>query len=333
MLTDDVTIRVNAGNGGDGVVRFSKTLMTKGPTGGDGGRGGDVILRGVSDLGALRPFRTKKEVKAAHGGRGDQNTVTGASGEDRVIPVPVGTLVQDLDHGQNYDMTFVGQEFIIARGGNGGFGNFHFRSSKSTTPMRANDGLPGEVIDALRLELKMIADVGFIGYPNVGKSSLLNELTNASSKVANYQFTTLEPHLGVHYDLILADIPGLIEGAADGKGLGHKFLRHIERTRMLFHFVAADSSHPLEDYRAIRKELVAFSSELEKKDEWIILSKSDEVSEDEVLRICGILKECNKRVIVLSLLTNEGVDEIKKVLNGIAVQKKTAQMEHEEATE
>ncbi len=321
MLTDDVTIRAIAGNGGNGVVRFSKTLMTKGPTGGDGGKGGNIILRGVSDLGALRPFRTKKEVKADHGGQGDQNTVTGANGDDRVVLVPVGTLIQDVDQGREYDMTRVGQEFVIAKGGNGGFGNFHFRSSKSTTPMRANDGLPGEVVENLRLELKMIADVGFIGYPNVGKSSLLNELTNASSKVANYQFTTLEPHLGVHFDLILADIPGLIEGAAQGKGLGYKFLRHIERTRMLFHFVAADSVDPLADYKTIRKELVAFNSELENKDEWIILSKSDEVSEDEISRICGILKKENPRVIVLSLLTNEGVEEIKKVLNDIAQQK------------
>lgn len=321
MLTDDVTITVKEGNGGDGVVRFSKTKMTKGPTGGDGGRGGNVVLRGVSDLGALRPFRTRKNVAAEHGGRGDQNNHAGANGEPAIINVPVGTVAHDLDADEAYDMTHVGQEFIVARGGNGGFGNFRYRSSKVTTPMRANDGKPGEEVQ-IRLELKMIADVGFVGYPNVGKSSLLNALTNASSKVANYHFTTLEPHLGVYYDLILADIPGLVGGASEGKGLGHKFLRHIERTRVLFHFVAADSDDPLGDYKTIRKELEAFNPELAHKREWIIVSKSDEKTDDEIAEICAILGKENPHVISLSLLADDGLSDAKKILAEVDALKK-----------
>jgi GTPase len=320
MLTDDVTIRAKAGNGGDGVVRFSKTLMTLGPTGGDGGRGGNVILHGVSDLGALRPFRTKKSVSAQPGGRGDQNNYTGANGKDVIINVPVGTVAHDLTNDISYDITHVNQDFVIALGGNGGFGNYRFRSSKVTTPTRANNGKPGQEID-IRLELKMIADVGLIGYPNVGKSSFLNEVTNASSRVANYQFTTLEPHLGVFYDVIIADIPGLIAGAADGKGLGHQFLRHIERTRVLFHFVAADSKDPLADYEIIRQELLAFSPELIDKPEWIILSRCDEVSDKLVLEIYGILEKQNKNIIALSLLDERGVDDAKSVLSEIAQQR------------
>lgn len=320
MLTDDVTIHVKAGNGGDGVVRFSKTLMTQGPTGGDGGRGGNIILSGVSDLGALRPFRTKKHVVAEHGGRGDQNNYTGANGKDMIIKVPVGTIAHDLTTDLVFDITHVGQQFTVARGGNGGFGNFRFRSSKVTTPTRANSGKSGQEID-LRLELKMIADVGLVGLPNIGKSSFLNEITNASSRVANYQFTTLEPHLGVFYDVIIADIPGLIKGASSGKGLGHQFLRHIERTRVLFHFVAADSEDPVGDYETIRKELTAFSSNFSSKPEWIIVSRADEVTDEKISEICAMLKKQNKNTIALSLLDDRGIDEIKRVLSEIAQQR------------
>lgn len=321
MLIDDVTITAKAGNGGNGVVRFSKTLMTKGPTGGDGGRGGNVILKAVSDLGALRPFRTKKSVKAQHGAPGEQNTKAGSGGDDVVIPVPVGTVAHDLTHNKTYDMTQVGQQEIIATGGKGGFGNFHFRSSRNTTPMRANEGAPGDKID-LRLELKMIADIGFVGYPNVGKSTLLNELTNASSKVANYHFTTLEPSLGVHYDLILADIPGLIEGASEGKGLGHKFLQHIERTRLLFHFVAADSEDPVADYHAIRKELGAFSEELENKEEWIIVSRADQVAEEKVREVVAALSKLNPQIVALSILDDGLMDGVRSLLNKITAAQK-----------
>jgi GTPase len=320
MIIDDVTIDVRAGRGGNGVVRFARAKFDQGPTGGSGGKGGDVILEGVSDLGALRPFRTKKAVKAENGKDGEQNIRTGSDGASVVVPVPIGTVAHDLENDKAYDITNVGQRVIVARGGNGGFGNYHFRSSRNTTPERANDGQVGEHIK-LRLELKMIADVGFVGYPNVGKSSLLNELTNASSKVANYNFTTLEPHLGVYYDLILADIPGLIEGASEGRGLGHKFLKHIERTHNIFHFVAADSHDPVSDYHAIRKELENFNPELGKKDEWIIVSKIDERSVDEVNEIVANLQKENARVITLSIIDEKMMQPVKDLLNTLMSKK------------
>lgn len=316
MIIDDVTIGVKAGHGGNGVVRFARAKFDQGPTGGNGGRGGDVILEGVADLGALRPFRTKKNVKAGAGKDGEQNTRSGKDGEDVIVPIPIGTVAHDLTNGKDYDIVTVGQRIVVARGGNGGFGNHHFRSSRNTTPKKANEGKPGQKI-TLRLELKMIADVGFVGYPNVGKSSLLNELTNASSKVANYNFTTLEPHLGVYYSLILADIPGLIKGAAKGKGLGHKFLRHIERTKYLFHFIAATSATPVGDYNAIRKELNVFNPELSKKQEWIIVSKIDEKKEKQIDAIVNKLKKKNPHVITLSILDDTMMEDVKKILNDI----------------
>ncbi len=316
MLIDDVTIEVEAGKGGDGMSTFSKVVMVHGPTGGDGGRGGNVVIEGVADLGALRQFRTKKKVRAKDGEMGGQNTRTGADGQDAVIFVPVGTVIYDLKKGVEYEITKVGERKIIAKGGNGGFGNYHYRSSRNTTPERANPGELGEK-KKIRLELKLIADVGFIGLPNVGKSSLLNELTNASSKVANYQFTTLEPHLGVYYELVLADIPGIIEGASVGKGLGHKFLRHIERTKILFHFVASDSENPVKDYETIRAELKNFNPRLLKKPEWIIVSKSDEKTSEEVEEIIKKLKKKNSQVVKLSLLDEKSLEEVKNILNEI----------------
>lgn len=317
MLIDDVTIQAQSGKGGDGVVRFTRTMMNEGPTGGDGGRGGDVIIRGVPDLGALKRFRMVKTVRAMDGENGGQNTQTGHDGAPAVILVPVGTIVHDLTHKKDYDISQRGQEIVIAKGGNGGFGNFHYRSSLHTTPQRANPGLPGENLN-LRLELKLIADIGFVGLPNIGKSTLLNELTRASSKVANYKFTTLEPNLGVYYDLILADIPGLIEGAAGGKGLGHKFLRHIERTRVLFHFVAADSVDPVKDYKTIRAELGTFNKKLLKKKEWIIVSRKDERPEKEVQKIINRLKKLNPQITAISIIDEPSIAELKKILNKIS---------------
>jgi GTP-binding protein len=316
MIIDDVTIEAKAGHGGSGVVRFSKIKFEQGPTGGNGGRGGNIILEGVSDLGALRPFRHKKNVRAGVGKDGEQNMRSGKGGEDLIVPVPVGTVAHDLTNDKIYDITEVGQKVVVAKGGNGGFGNHHFRSSRNTTPEHANLGKPGDKIE-LRLELKMIADVGFVGYPNVGKSSLLNELTNASSKVANYHFTTLEPHLGVYYNLILADIPGLIEGCAEGKGLGHKFLRHIERTRVLFHFIEAGSTDPVADYKAIRNELEIFNPEMLQKPEWIIVSKIDEKTDAEIEEIVKKLKKQNPQIVTLSILDDKMMKPVIKILNDI----------------
>ncbi len=316
MLIDDVTIKVKAGRGGDGLSTFSKVVLENGPTGGDGGRGGNVVIKGVTDLGALRQFQHKKVIKAAPGGRGGQNTREGASGKDAVILVPVGTVIHNLDNDTSQEITKKDAEIIIARGGNGGFGNHHYRSSRNTSPTRANEGAPGEEF-TIRLELKLIADIGLIGYPNVGKSTFLNTFTSAKSKVANYQFTTLEPHLGVYYGLILADIPGLIEGAAQGKGLGHKFLQHIERTKMLFHFIASDSIDPINDYLIIRKELEEFNPKMLKKKEWIILSRIDEVGQKELEKIKKKLQKYNKNIIALSVVDDDSIKEMKEFLNKI----------------
>jgi len=215
MIIDDVTITVSGGKGGNGIVRFNKTKMSLGPTGGSGGRGGDVYMKGVSNLDVLRQFRFKKDLKADDGDHGKFQNNDGKDAGDLILQVPVGTIIHNIDTKKDLEITKIGQTELVAKGGRGGKGNFLFRSAINTTPLQSETGKPGEFFN-VRLELKMIADVGFIGLPNAGKSSLLNELTNASVKVANYPFTTLEPNLGVYFDLILADIPGLIEGASVG---------------------------------------------------------------------------------------------------------------------
>ncbi|MBU3942741.1 GTPase ObgE, partial [Patescibacteria group bacterium] len=254
MLIDDVKIKVEAGAGGKGSVSFNSNKMSLGPVGGSGGKGGSIFIRGIADLNALNKFRFKKEIKADDGRDGRSQFRDGSDGKDVFLEVPVGTVVHNLKSGQSVEIIKIGQQELIVQGGKGGKGNFLFRSSTNTSPKRFESGKSGESLE-VRLELKLIADVGFIGLPNIGKSSLLNELTNAKSKVANYPFVTLEPNLGVYYDLILADLPGLIEGASEGKGLGIKFLRHIERTKIIFHFIAADSEDPVSDYKIIRSEL------------------------------------------------------------------------------
>ena len=234
MLIDDVTIKVKAGAGGRGAVAFNNNLMSLGPAGGSGGNGGKIYFEGVSDLNALGQFRYKKEIRSENGENGKGQFRDGADGKDLILKVPVGTVYKIGR--QTIEVLKIGQRILVASGGHGGKGNFQFRSPKLTTPKRFQEGLPVEEF-ILRLELKLIAVVGLIGLPNAGKSSLLNELTEAKSKVANYAFTTLEPSLGVYYNLILADIPGLIEGASTGKGLGDKFLKHVERAKRLFHLI------------------------------------------------------------------------------------------------
>src|SRR3989338_5003709 len=272
MLIDDIKIKVKAGKGGDGKSAFNTNLMSLGPVGGSGGNGGNIYFEAISDIGALHKFRNKKQFAAENGEDGRGQFVDGKDGKDFVLKVPVGTVVH-FD-GKDVELIKSGERVLIARGGKGGRGNFHFRSAINTSPKEIEKGTIGESWN-LHLELKLIDDVGLVGLPNVGKSSLLNELTNAKSKVANYHFTTLEPNLGAYYGLILADIPGLIEGAANGKGLGIKFLRHIERTRVLLHCIAADSTHPQKDYEIVRSELGNFNKKLLDKPEYILMTKSD----------------------------------------------------------
>jgi GTP-binding protein len=320
MLIDDVTIRIKAGDGGAGSVAFNKTKNNLGPTGGSGGLGASIYFVGVSELDALQQFRFKKVVEAENGHDGRGQFVDGSSGEDVKLKIPVGTIVRNLTNNNVIEIVKVGEPVLIAKGGKGGKGNFLFRSSRNTSPEESQPGLKGEEFE-LRLELKMMADIGFVGLPNVGKSSLLKELTNANPKVANYPFTTLEPSLGVYYDLIMADIPGLIEGASSGKGLGIKFLRHIERTRILFHFIDSASSTPVSDYKVIRKELGKYSKELLEKPEYIFLSRSDTVDKKDIEKKIKALKKYNEKVLAISIYDYDSEEALKKVLNHIADEK------------
>ncbi len=320
MLIDDVTIRITAGKGGDGARTFSKIKMQKGPTGGNGGKGGSIIFVGSSDLSLLDVFRFKKEVFANDGDPGQNGKKDGRNAANVLVRIPVGTIVHNLDYKTKTEITQIGQEYLAANGGNGGKGNFEFRSATNQTPMQAEKGRLGQSFN-IRLELKLIADVGFVGLPNVGKSSLLNELTNASAKVANYPFTTLEPNLGVFQELILADIPGLISGASAGKGLGIKFLKHVERTKILFHFIAADAKKPLTDYSTIRKELGKYNKELLTKPEYIFISKSDAVDKKTLDSLIKKFKKKSNIVIPISIYDFDSIQEVKKILYKIQEQK------------
>jgi len=341
MLIDDIEIKINAGHGGKGASTFNTNLMSLGPAGGSGGKGGSVYGEGVSDLSALQQFRFKKEFSADNGQDGRGQFRDGNDGKDLVLKLPVGTVAHNLTpprlavetgraNGGELNIEKIGERVLLAKGGIGGKGNFHFRSPRNTSPTHAQTGTPGESFK-FRFELKFIADVGFVGLPNVGKSSLLNELTNAKSKVANYPFTTLEPNLGAYYELILADIPGLIEGSSTGRGLGIKFLRHIERTNILFHFISSESPTPSKDYKTIRKELGLYNKELLKKPERLFLTKSDLVTPKELNKKLSALsaiggsasggKKIDSRAIAISILDPESIKNVEKILNKVKSEK------------
>jgi GTPase len=285
-FVDEARARVQAGNGGRGSSSFrrEKFVPFGGPDGGDGGHGGSVYLRAVSGINTLADFRIARTFRATHGEPGGGNDCSGRGGEDLHIPVPVGTVVRDADtHEELGDLTRNGEELLVARGGKGGWGNQRFKSSTNRSPRQFGPGLPGEK-RSLELELRVIADVGLLGLPNAGKSTLIRAVSAARPKVAGYPFTTLHPNLGVvavgeHRSFVMADIPGLIEGAAEGAGLGIRFLRHLQRTRLLLHLVdiapldpAAD---PVRDARAVVAELRKFSRELAAKPRWLVLNKRD----------------------------------------------------------
>jgi GTP-binding protein len=282
MFIDQAKIFVRSGKGGDGVVHFrrEKYVPRGGPDGGDGGKGGDVILKVVPTLNTLSTFRHKNKFYAQNGMNGAKQNMTGKSGEDLIIPVPPGTIVYDEEQGTVLgDLVEDGQELIVARGGRGGHGNTRFKSSTNRVPRIAEKGEPPEE-RVLRLELKLIADVGIIGVPNAGKSTFLSVVTNAKPKIASYPFTTLEPNLGVavlddETSLVLADIPGLIEGAHQGVGLGHDFLRHIQRTKVLIHLLDGLAEDPVLDYIQINSELALFDPKLAEKPQVVALNKAD----------------------------------------------------------
>lgn len=320
MLIDDVTIKIKAGDGGRGAVAFNKNLMSLGPVGGDGGNGSSIYFEGVSDLSALAQFRYKKEIKTKNGENGKPQFNDGANSEDLILKVPVGTVIQNLNSSETTEITKIGQRILAAKGGHGGKGNFKFRSARNTTPQQFQLGLKGEAY-VIRLELKLIADIGLIGLPNAGKSSLINELTRAQSKVANYPFTTLEPGLGTYYKLILADIPGLIEGASGGRGLGIKFLRHIERTKILFHLISAESENLAGDYKIIKNELKNYSLSLAKKMEYLFLTKSDLITASDLKKKLAVLKKLNKNTLAISIHDWDSLEKVKIILSKIQEEK------------
>lgn len=316
MLIDEVTIHVFAGDGGRGCAAFDKNLNSRGPTGGSGGRGGSIYFEGTSDLNALSQFRNRKKIKAQDGQAGRSQFRDGANSPDLTVSIPLGTVIHQGEKAILGEMTRVGQRILIAHGGRGGRGNFLFRSSTNTTPQEFEDGQTGQRL-ILNLEMKMIADVGLVGLPNVGKSSLLNELTRAKSKVGNYTFTTLEPHLGNYNGLIIADLPGLIEDASKGRGLGHKFLKHIERTRIIFHLVSCDSADPLRDYKIVRQELANFNRAILAKPEYLFLSKSDNIESESKKKILALFQKEGILAYLLSVHDLESLNKVKEILNGL----------------
>lgn len=323
MLVDEVTISIEAGKGGNGLVAFrrEKYIPKGGPWGGDGGRGGDIYLEAVSDIGVLRRYKNQLSWKAEPGEAGGPNKRHGSDGKDLVLRVPVGTLVTDFETGKTIDFTYPGEKKLIAHGGKGGWGNIHFATATRQTPRIAQPGKLGEK-SKLKLELRLIADVGFIGLPNAGKSSLLNELTHAAVKVGTYPFTTVEPNLGVCGQMILADIPGLIEGASSGRGLGVKFLRHIERTRILAHCISSESDDPKGDYKIVHNEMDAYNKLLTEKEELILLTKSDLISETELKKKIRTLKILKREVVPVSIHDWDAIKNLKKVLEkSIVVQR------------
>ncbi|MFT7644500.1 MAG: GTP-binding protein [Candidatus Paceibacteria bacterium] len=300
MFVDELTIYAKAGDGGNGVVRWSheKYRPMAGPCGGNGGDGGDVYVRAVKDLNRLSKYTGNNSFIAEAGDPGTSKSQAGKNGLDTYIDIPVGSRVTDISRHRSFELTTVGATERILKAGRGGLGNEYFKSSTNQAPEEFTTGKPGEAGDFL-IEVSLMVDIGLIGLPNAGKSTLLNSLTNAHSRIGAYPFTTLEPHLGDMYGFMIADIPGLIAGAAAGKGLGHKFLRHVSRTKMLIHLVSLEHEDPLSEYYTIREELSQYDKALVEKEEWIILTKKDLVSKEYIEKAVKTLEKTEKRVLVL----------------------------------
>ena len=321
MFTDYVKIHAEAGKGGNGAIAFrrEKYVAAGGPDGGDGGKGGDVYFKVDKDANTLIEFRYKKKFKAENGENGEGGHRFGKSGEDLYIPVPIGTVIKDSETDEVLaDLSEPNQASLILKGGRGGKGNSHFATSTRQAPRFAQDGEPGEEKD-LTLELKLLADVGLIGFPNVGKSTFLSVVTSATPKIANYHFTTIEPNLGVVKSkygdsFVIADIPGIIEGASTGIGLGIQFLRHIERTRLLLHFIdvsGTEGRNPVDDYYKVNEELKKYSEKLSKRTQIIVANKIDSMQEPKLYEeLEKIAKEHNQKIFKISGVTGEGVEEL-----------------------
>ena len=319
---DQAKIHIQSGNGGNGCVSFRREKFVEfgGPNGGNGGKGGDIIIKCVDGLNTLIDYRYRQHFKAKNGSPGMGSDKTGKSGEDKIIEVPRGTLILEEDNEEVMaDVVDKDQSLTILKGGNGGFGNAHFKSSENQTPRTANDGENGQE-KWIWLRLKLIADIGLIGLPNAGKSTLISTVSEAKPKIADYPFTTLNPVLGIakynDNELVIADIPGLIEGAHEGKGLGDRFLGHIERCNLLLHLIDANDTDVINSWKTVRNEISAYSKELDEKKEIIVLSKSDSINEEKLDEKLIILKDyTNKDVFKMSSVTGKGITSILRILH------------------
>jgi GTPase len=350
-FVDEAKMKVNAGNGGRGCVSFrrEKFVPLGGPDGGDGGLGGSVYLKAVEGMNTLADFRIQRTYKGGNGQGGSGNDKFGLGGEDEYVSIPVGTVVTDLATNETLgDLLVPGQTLLVAKGGKGGWGNAKFKSSTNRAPRKAGMGLPGEKRD-LGLELKLIADVGLLGLPNAGKSTLIRAVSAARPKVADYPFTTLHPNLGVvsvgpGRSFVMADIPGLIEGAADGAGLGIRFLKHLQRTRVLLHLIDIEppdpAADPVKDAKTIVGELKKFAADLGKKERWLVINKIDLLEPKEAARRAkDIVRRLRFKgpVFLISGVTGEGTAELKQAVMGYLDthprEKTAAQIAAEEAAE
>ncbi len=322
MFVDTAKVRLQAGKGGDGAVSFRHEIYIPkgGPDGGDGGKGGSIIFRADKDTNTLLDFRFNPEIKAENGKNGAGQRAAGRSGANRIVEVPIGTVVSRAEDGAVLaDLTRDGQEAVIARGGDGGFGNAHFKSSTRQTPLVAEVGEPGDAFE-VALELKLMADIGLVGLPNAGKSTFLSTVSNARPEIADYPFTTLTPQLGVAtidgQDLLIADIPGLIEGAADGKGLGHDFLRHVDRTAVLLHLIDVYNTDAGDAYRTIRGELDRYG-ELRDRPEIVALTKCEGVDNDIITMQKDSILAINPsaQIFAISSAAHQGIKELLRALN------------------
>jgi GTP-binding protein len=321
-FVDYVKMHVSSGNGGNGSSHLhrEKYIQKGGPDGGDGGRGGHVILRGDSNLWTLIHLKFKRHIKAGHGSHGSKGRSTGADGEDAYLDVPLGTVVRDSETDEIlFEITEEGEERIVAEGGKGGRGNWHFKNSINQTPRYAQPGIPLEEFH-ITLELKVLADVGLVGFPNAGKSTLLSVLTSAKPKIADYEFTTLKPNLGIveyrdYKSFVMADIPGIIEGAAEGKGLGYYFLRHIERNSILLFLIPADAEDIVKQYEILVDELRRYNPEMLDKERFVAISKSDMLDDELKSEISEILdKDLDAKYLFISSVAQQGLIELKDKL-------------------
>jgi len=322
QFIDEATINVKAGDGGNGAISFRRAKFEPkgGPDGGDGGDGGSVILKCVDNINTLLDFRYKREFEAQRGENGHGSNCHGKNGKNITIEIPIGTEVYFPNNENKIDFIKAGQEITIAKGGNGGFGNTYFKSSINQAPRRANPGQIGESFE-LHLKLKLLSDVGLIGLPNAGKSTFLSVVTQAKPKIADYPFTTLEPQLGIamidDYDFVIADLPGLIEGASKGKGLGDRFLKHAERCGVLLHLVSVNSTDIVRDYKIIRKELKSFNPILAKKFEIIAITKCDTLSNEEITKQKELLEkvaEKSSKILTISSVAKIGLNQVLREL-------------------